>query len=321
MPPHTRQITEPVRHLRELTAWQRLVLRQHRVVSRQQALRHLSSAAIRHRLASGAWQAPVRAIYVAHSGPITSEQRLIVAALAVGAGRPAVLAGATALTLLGLRWHHTRDVHILLPWQRRSFATLPGVIVHRTRHLPTSDRDARVMPPHTLAARSLVDAAQWAKTDDEAAAVIAAGYQQQLVYDDAVIRVLEGMPRVHRRRLIWDVALDAAGGSHSLPEVEFVRGCRAHRLPLPNRQVMRRDRRGRQRYLDAYFEEYGVHVEIDGGQHTNVRHWWADMRRQNELWLSGDIVLRFPAYVVRRQPHQWVPQLRAALMAGGWTPS
>jgi very-short-patch-repair endonuclease len=61
-------------------------------------------------------------------------------------------------------------------------------------------------------------------------------------------------------------------------------------------------------------------VEIDGGQHTDVRQWWADMRRQNQLWVAGDRVLRFPSFVIRTKPDEWLPQLRAALIAGGWSP-
>jgi very-short-patch-repair endonuclease len=83
-------------------------------------------------------------------------------------------------------------------------------------------------------------------------------------------------------------------------------------------QHARRDGDGRQRYLDAYFAEWGVHVEIDGGQHTDAAHWWADMRRQNALWIPGDRVLRFPAWAIRNRPNEVITQIRAALTAAGW---
>jgi very-short-patch-repair endonuclease len=83
---------------------------------------------------------------------------------------------------------------------------------------------------------------------------------------------------------------------------------------------VRTDARGRKRYLDVVFEEWKVHVEIDGGQHTEVGHWWADMRRQNDLWISGVRVLRFPAWVVRDRPGDVIAQVRAALLAAGWCP-
>jgi very-short-patch-repair endonuclease len=84
--------------------------------------------------------------------------------------------------------------------------------------------------------------------------------------------------------------------------------------------VIRADAGGRRRYLDAYFDEYGVHVEIDGGQHTEAGTWWADMKRQNDLWVAGDRVLRFPAWVVRTRPAEVATQTRAALVAAGWCP-
>jgi very-short-patch-repair endonuclease len=42
------------------------------------------------------------------------------------------------------------------------------------------------------------------------------------------------------------------------------------------------------------------------------------MKRQNELWIRGDRVLRFPAWAVCEQPRQVVTQVRAALSAAGW---
>jgi very-short-patch-repair endonuclease len=174
--------------------------------------------------------------------------------------------------------------------------------------------------PCTSAARAAVDAAQWAGTDARAAAVVAASVQQRLVGPDEVAAVLAGMRRAHRRGLVLALAADLAGGAASLPEAEFLRLCRKARLPEPKVQVSRRDARGRRRYLDAYFDGYSVHVEIDGGQHRDVTAWWADMQRQNDLWISGDRVLRFPSWVVRTRPEDVATQVAAALRAAGWRP-
>ena len=82
------------------------------------------------------------------------------------------------------------------------------------------------------------------------------------------------------------------------------------------------DRLGRfpGRYLDALFDEWQVHVEIDGAQHMDVRQWWADMKRQNDLWVPGGRVLRFPSWAVRHRPDEVAAQVRAALIAAGWRP-
>jgi very-short-patch-repair endonuclease len=135
-----------------------------------------------------------------------------------------------------------------------------------------------------------------------------------------VHEVLARMPRARRRVLIAEAAADGRDGAHSLPEAEFLRLCKRTRLPTPKLQVRWTDASGRRRYLDALFDEFRVHVEIDGGQHTDPRAWWADMKRQNELWIPGDRVLRFPAWAVRHRAAEVVAQVRAALIAAGWRP-
>jgi hypothetical protein len=43
-------------------------------------------------------------------------------------------------------------------------------------------------------------------------------------------------------------------------------------------------------------------VEIDGAHHMDVRRWADDMLRQNQVWIAGDRILRFPAWLVRAEP-------------------
>lgn len=296
----------------------RLLFIQDGVISRRQALRHLSAKAIRHRVASGRWRTAAQGVYVAHVGPVGPAQLRWIALLTAGGRRPTLLAGLSALNNFGLRGFRTDSVHVLAPARSRDRSSPPWVVVHRTSRLAPRDIHRTCTPPSTMPARSLVDAAQWAHSDDRARAVVAACFQQRLVGYDEVTRVLDRMPRARRRRLVAEAAGDAAGGAHSLPEAEFGRLCRRNGLPEPSRQRLRRDANGRQRYLDAYFAEWGVHVEIDGGQHMDVREWWADMSRQNALWIPGDRVLRFPAWAIRHRPAEVASQIRAALTAAGW---
>jgi len=39
-----------------------------------------------------------------------------------------------------------------------------------------------------------------------------------------------------------------------------------------------------------------------------------EQRRQNDLWIKGARVLRFPAWLVREHPDQVIAQVRAALV-------
>ncbi|MGC4804786.1 DUF559 domain-containing protein [Micromonospora sp. DT233] len=293
-----------------------LLFRQEDVIGFGQALRHLSRKAIRHRVATGRWRQVHRAVFVTHNGPVSAGQLRWIAVLS--AGPSAVLGGLTAAQAGGLRGFPTAPIHLLLPATCRRDPLPPGVLTHRTTRLPEEDLLAVGQPRRTMPARSIIDAAQWAQDDDAARAVIAAGFQQRLIGGDELHRVLDRLPRIRRRRLILATAADAAGGAHSLAELDFLGLVRRAGLPEPTRQKVRYDSTGRRRYLDAYFDEWQVHVEIDGGQHLDPRQAWADMLRQNALWVDGDRVLRFPSWAVRSRPQEVVAQLRAALRAAGW---
>lgn len=304
-------------------AW--LLFEQSGVVTWRQAVAATSPAKVRHLITSKRWRRICRGILINQHGPLTQDQEWWTAVLAAGEG--AVLAGLAAARAGGLRGSWRRDViDVLVPEHRRRADLLrrlplglPAVRVRRARRLPAEDVQ-RARPDRTGMARSLVDVAQWATTDDEARAVIAAAAQQRLVLPREILSVLESMPRAHRRALVLETVHDVGGGAQSLAEIDFVRLCRRFRLPHPDLQEPRIDRSGRRRYLDAYWRRWHLHVEIDGAHHMDVREWAADMRRQNEIWVAGDRILRFPAWLVRRQPEQVAIQIRAALVAAGWRP-
>jgi hypothetical protein len=296
------------------TALDSLLYYQDHVLTRAQARRHLSAGAVRHLIESGRWQVPHHGVYAAHSGPLTTAQRRRVAVLACRG----YVAGVSALSLLGLRGFASPRLHVLISAHRRVADPPPSVLVHRTSALPHVERGAVDHLPCTVASRAVVDAAQWASSDGRAAAIVAASVQQRLVNPIDVRLTLARMPRARRRGLVGALLDDLADGVGSLPEAQFLRICRKAGFPRPRLQVGRRDASGRLRYLDAYFEEYGVHVEIDGGQHREVDAWWADMKRQNDLWIAGDRVLRFPSWAVRSRPYEVAAQVGAALRAAGW---
>jgi hypothetical protein len=271
----------------------------------------LDRSVVRRQLASGRWQRPRRGVVVAHSGPLTGEEELWAALLA--AGRDAVLGGLTAGGLDGLTGFESRVIHLVVPADRRVRTSLPGVVVHRSRVLGPDDLHPARLPPRTRLARSLLDAAAWSGSDDRARAVLAAGVQQRLLRPDQLEAALGRRPRLRRHALIAATLADIAGGAHALSELDFARLARRYGLPAPDRQVMRLDRDGRRRWLDAYWEEAHLAVEVDGLWHMEAAAWWADMRRGNDLTISGLRVLRFPAFVVRDQPDVVAAQIRDAL--------
>jgi very-short-patch-repair endonuclease len=291
--------------------------RQVGVISVRQAARHLSRGVIRNHLQHGRWQRPHRGVLVTHNGTLTENQRPWVASLAVGNGQPAPLGGLTALRAHGLTGFTPTTTTVLLPASQQRRNLPAGITVLRTTALPARDIFPG-RPPRSRAPRSLVDAAAHARTDREARGIIASCFQQRLVRLDDVLDVIERLPRVRRRQLIVATARDAAAGATSLSELDFLCAIRAAGLPEPTLQHRRRDADGRWRWLDAYFAEYGLHVEVDGAQHRDPRQAWDDMARQNALWRAGDRVLRVPAWLVRDHPEIVVAQVRAALLAAGW---
>ncbi|MER7893393.1 hypothetical protein ABTX15_26565 [Micromonospora sp. NPDC094482] len=302
-----------------------LAFEQAGVLTTAQATRLLTDGAVRGMVRSGRWRSICRGILLAGNGRLTRDQQLWVAVLA--AGPDAVLGGPTAAAEAGVRGLRPEPVHVLVPAARRAGRTvlrrlpidMAAVVVHRTSVLPDAHRQI-ARPPRTTTARALVDAAGWAADDRAAQVLLAAGCQQRRVLPEELDEVLDTLPRAPRRALIRQTVADIAGGAQALSEIDFVRLCRGHRLPRPDLQAHRVDAAGRTRWLDAYWREWRLQVEIDGAHHMDVRQWAADMRRQNDVWTSGDRILRFPAGLVRARPDEVAAAVRAALIAAGWQP-
>ncbi|MFI7491981.1 DUF559 domain-containing protein [Micromonospora echinaurantiaca] len=302
-----------------------LAFEQAGVLTTAQATRLLTEGAVRGLVRSGHWRSICRGVLLTGNGRLTRDQQLWVAVLA--AGPQAVLAGPTAAAEAGVRGLRREPLHVLVPAARRAprstLRRLPidmaAVVVHRTSVLPAEHVQV-ARPPRTTTARSLVDAAGWATGVREAQALLAAGCQQRRVLPDELGAVLDRLPRAPRRRLIRQTLDDIAGGAQALSEIDFLRLCRRYRLPVPDLQQRRVDAAGRTRWLDAYWREWRLHVEVDGAHHMDARQWADDMRRQNDVWTDGDRILRFPAWLVRTHPEEVADTVRRALAAAGWRP-
>ncbi|AVT35081.1 hypothetical protein C6361_35410 [Plantactinospora sp. BC1] len=300
-----------------------LAFEQSGVVTSRQAAESLGRATVRGLVRSGRWRAICHNVLLTGNGRLTRDQQLWVAVLA--SGSDAVLAGATAAAEAGVRGLRQEPLHVLIPANRQVSGILrrlpldmPAVLVRRTTILPESHLQVG-RPTRTSVARALADAAGWARSDDEARTVLAAGCQQRRTTAGEIRGVVAELPKLRRRPLILRTLDGIEGGAQALSELDFVALCRRFRLPLPELQQRRVDAGGRVRYLDAYWRRWRLHVEIDGAHHMDARRWAADLRRQNDIWIAGDRILRFPAWLVRSRPTEVADQLRAALVAGGWS--
>lgn len=165
-----------------------------------------------------------------------------------------------------------------------------------------------------------MDGARWAASDRLAAALLLAAIQQRLVRVDDLRVELTARPGRRRAGLIRSTLRDAALGAGSTLESDFLALCREVCVPRPLLQSRTTDSEGATRWVDADWPEFGVAAEIDGTAHTDVLAWWADMKRQNALWISGRRLLRFPGVALRVDRAEVACQLVDALMAGGWSP-
>jgi hypothetical protein len=149
-----------------------------------------------------------------------------------------------------------------------------------------------------------------------ACGLLAAAVQQSLITPARLRTTLDRSSRARHRLALLAAVADIEGGADALSEIDFIRLCHRYRLPRPELQKARRDSTGRRRYLDAAWRRADgrmVVVEVDGALHLNVRRWWDDQLRQNELSLADALVLRFPSVIVRTAPELVAAQLRRAL--------
>jgi hypothetical protein len=279
------------------------------------ALRRLgcSEARIKAQLAAHRWQRCGSAI-VLHNGPLALHERWSVARVHGGPG--ALLTSFTGLEALGLRGWEREPVHVLAPAGRRASRRSPIPLrLHRVRDWRAVRRDP-VAPVH-IAAQSLLLAAASFDSGRPACGILAAAVQQRLVTAARLADAIASAGRLKHRALLRAAVADIEQGAQALSEIDFVRLCRAHGLPRPEQQTVRREPNGRRRYLDATWRRSDgrlVVVEVDGALHLDQRRWWDDQLRQNELVLGDAIVLRFPSVVVRTRPAFVAAQLRRALL-------
>ncbi|GIE33351.1 hypothetical protein Ait01nite_063960 [Actinoplanes italicus] len=302
---------------RDASEFDWLVFEQAGVLTSRQAISALGRAAVRTNLSQGRWRAVCRGVILTENGHLWPEQQLWVAVLAAGDG--ARLAGAAAAAAGGVRGMRTEVIDVLVPAARSPtgrLSRLPDdmcpVRVRRTTVLP-DEHLQHGLPPRTTVARAVIDAAAWSGSDRAAAGVILGACQQKRVTPEELWQAIAVLPRIRRHKLINATIADACGGAEALSEIDLIALCRRSGLPLPRLQAHRLDVHGRRRFLDAYWADERLHVEVDGAHHMEVEHWADDMLRQNAVWTRGDRILRFPAWLLRTDPATVVAQLREAL--------
>lgn len=232
-------------------------------------------------------------------------------------GGQAALDGVSALQHAGLRGYEQPDIQVSV---RKSgcYARPKGVRVYETRRRRPEDLVGGGLP-RVRPAVAAVRGALWARTNRQAALVLIMTVQQRIATAAEIAVELETVRRHPRRRFLRAVLADIADGVQSMGELDFARLCRSAGLPEPDRQVVRRGPRGRV-YLDAYWDEFDVVVEIEGVHHEWESNQVGDTLRQNDLTLTSAAVLRIPVVGLRDRPGPYLDQLSTLLRRRGWRP-
>ncbi|MBO1755788.1 hypothetical protein [Allobranchiibius sp. CTAmp26] len=282
------------------------------VITRRDA-RHggVTRRRIAQEVARGRWEVARRAVKIV-GAPATLESawRLALA----GASPRAALDGVSALQCAGMVGFEDL-VHLSVPKGDRVIRD-QGVRVHELRSW--DDADVLELPVRRVRPElATLRAARWAVSERAAQTILAMSVQQGLTTPQRLITMLERLPRSRRAALIAAAVSEIAGGSQALGELDLVRLCRSHDLPVPARQQLLRRPSGTY-YLDARFAAYALTVEVDGLGHRDISQTRVDQRKHNELQIDGDVVLRVMSMDLRDDPEPFLRQLRRALMARGW---
>lgn len=282
---------------------------QHGVISRAQIREAgLSRWDVRNQIEAGRWRRLGPRTIAVHQGDLPERGRWWHAVLE--AGPQAALDGVTALQAAGLTGFDD-PICVSLPYGERPRSRPAGVRIKVTRRRTEGDVMGAGIPrvrPNIAAIRG----ALWAPADRQAAFIVVLAAQQRLTTPRALVEAHQAVTRHKRRGLLGDILADITDGVRAMGELDFARLCRVYGIPEPSRQVVRKGRNGKV-YLDVYWDELGVVVEVEGIHHTIGLTPIDDALRQNELTLSSDVVLRLPVLGLRLMPDTFMQQIQRRL--------
>jgi hypothetical protein len=273
----------------------------------------VSRAIVTSHIAGRRWTAYGRSVVLLQNAPPTRAQLMWLAIL--DAGEDAALGSHTALELAGFKGFAREAGAIHLIVQRGARATpLPGVRVHESRRLSVEELvDVRGLR-RTEPARSVLDAAAWQPFPRFACLMVAAAVQQRVTTPDRLEAAMRTVGRIRHKAYVRLALADVRDGAQSLGELDLAHLCRRFGLVPPRRQVLRRERTGRTRYLDAEWDLPNGEVcvlEIDGGHHMDVASWQEDMRRERSVVVTRRWVLRATVFEIRLEGAAVFADLRA----------
>jgi hypothetical protein len=288
--------------------------KQQRVIARSQALAcGVTPAALRYRIRKGGpWQRVLPGVYLAQTGPLTTEQRELAALAHAGTG--SVITGPAALRHYRVPAPDVPIITVLVP-ARRAARNADFVKVWRTSRMPP-----RVADDHgirfVLPARAIADTARDLASLREVRALVAAAVQSRACSIALLTEELEEGPRRHSA-LLRQALAEVRDGVRSVAEAEFRDLILRARLPRPmfNPSVFC----GRKFIAkpDAWWPEAGVAAEVDSREwHLSPEDWERTVRRHDAMTEHGILLLHFTPGMIRTGQAAVVSKIRNAIKAG-----
>jgi very-short-patch-repair endonuclease len=297
---------------------------QHGVIARWQlAQAGLGARIVDPQVHNGRWQALYRGVYATFSGSPSRLALLWGAVLRAGPG--AALSYDTAAELDRLADKPSTCSHVTVSQARQVTITsrecrgsAPKIILHRSTRLDQARHPART-PPRTRIEETTLDLIEAAPDIEQALAWLASACGRRLTTPELLLGSMAARSRLRWRAQLVSAIADVGDGVHSVLEWHYVRGVeRSHGLPRAKRQVLSRVR-GRTRYLDNHYREFGVAVELDGQAAHPIEARWRDIRRDNSRAEAGIVTLRYGWADVTGEPCRVAAEVARVLRTHGWT--
>jgi len=288
----------------------RLIQRQHGLITRRQAIEHgLSDKALRHRVGAR-WQRLLPGVYAAFSGPVPDDVGLHAALLF--AGPDAQLHSVTAAVRYRIRYlPKDPQTHILVPHEQHT-SDRPGLVVHRTHRMPrpVTVNGLRCAP----AARAVIDLSRGLTSLRDVRAILADTVQRRY----ARIEQLE-LELAHGHSagsaLPRRAVADLVAGCRSAPECEL-RDLVSNSKVLPEPRWNAPVRLGGRLLgiADAWWPEALMAAEVNSREHHFAEaDWEATMQRQAGFAAHGILVVPVSPARLRSAPGAVLAELES-----GW---
>lgn len=278
---------------------------------RSEADKILGRRAVIEGLARGALAQPWRGVVIHAADLLKLPTRAQAALLAVG--QPAVLSGATSLSLHGISAADGTAVHLTVPYSRR-VESRPGLVVHRAEFQPSDVLELDELPVFSLD-RALAD---YLCDGDKRTAFAAleeamhnlAPSHRGILHSNVRDRIIDRRDRrgIHRAQMLLALA---TGEAESPPESILRLIVVEAGLPVPEAQYEITTVDGRKLYvLDLAWPELRIALEYDGyAAHEHRQD--NDAERDARMAARGWITIRATAADLR-DSRRLLAELRGA---------